>query len=283
LEQALAIDPNYARAYAALADSYITLSDYDLMPANEAYPKARKAALKALELDDSLAEAHTALAMIKANNDLDLTGAELAFKEAIKKNPHYPTAHQWYAELLAGMGRPEEALAQIHWAQRLEPLSQIIRAIEALVLNYARDYDRAIDRCQHLIKQDRTFGEIYAYLGFAYEQKGMYREAMDAYQNYSTLVGYNTPAATKIRTSPIQNAKDYWQKRLVLSNPPTGSDFEAAQALAMLGETNQALKRLKKTLSNRSYGIIYIKVHPNLDPLRTNPIFQEMLRRIHPQ
>jgi DNA-binding winged helix-turn-helix (wHTH) protein/TolB-like protein/Tfp pilus assembly protein PilF len=280
LEQAVALDPRYARAYAALADSYITLSDYELLPASEAFPKAREAAQKALAIDDSQAEAYTALAMIKARYDWDWAGADRAFQQAIEKNPNYATARQWYAEFLTGMGRHHEALEQIHQAQQLDPLSLIIESIEALNLNYARDYDGAIAQCRSVIRRDPSFGEVYAYLGFAYEQKGMFREAMDAYQQYSTLSGYNTPAAAAIRSAPVSDARDYWKKMVELAKPPTGSQLSAAQALAQLGETDQALALLEQACARHSYGILYLKVQPNLDPLRRDPRFQELMRRV---
>ena len=280
LGQAVALDPKYARAYAALADSYITLSDYDLLPSSEAFPKARDAAQKALAIDDSQAEAYTALAMIKARYDLDWAGADRTFQQAIEKNPNYATARQWYAEFLTGMGRHHEALEQIHQAQQLDPLSLIIESIEALNLNYARDYDAAIAQCKSVIGRDPSFGEVYAYLGFAYEQKRMFREAMDAYQQYSTLSGYNTPTAAAIRSSPVSDARDYWEKMVELSKPPTGSQLGAAQALAQLGETDKALALLEQACARRSYGILYLKVNPNLDPLRRDAKFKELMRRM---
>ena len=280
LEQAVALDPRYARAYAALADSYITLSDYDLLPSSEAFPKARDAAQKALAIDDSQAEAYTALAMIKARYDWDWAGADRTFQQAIEKNPNYATARQWYAEFLTGMGRHHEALEQIHQAQQLDPLSLIIESIEALNLNYAQDYDGAIAQCRSVIRRDPSFGEVYAYLGFAYEQKGMFREAMDAYQQYSTLSGYNTPAAAAIRSAPVADARDYWKKMVELSKPPTGSQLGAAQAWARLGESDKALALLEQACARRSYGILYLKVQPNLDPLRRDPRFKNLMRRV---
>ena len=127
---------------------------------------------------------------------------------------------------------------------------------------------------------DATFGEVYAYLGLAYEQKGMLREAMDAYQKYSTLTGYNTPEATRIRAAPIADSRDYWRKMVELARPPTGSEFDAVQAWSQLGETEKALELLEKVYANRDYHILYLKVHPNLDPLRHYPRFQDLLRRV---
>lgn len=278
-EQSIKHDPNYARAYAGLADSYITLSDYDALPARESYPKAKEAALKAMGIDYSLVEAHTSLAMIKASYEWDWRGAEQAFQRAIELNPNYATAHQWYAEYLAGMGRHEEALAEIRRAQELDPLSLIIRSVEAWVCYYARDYDQMLAQCQRVIELDPTFGEVYVYLGLAYEQKGMFREAMDAFQKYSTLMGYNTPKAAAIRATAIPNSIDYWRKMVKLAEPPTGSEFDAAQAWSQLGEPDKALDLLEQAYAKRDYHVMYLKVHPNLDPLRRDPRFQDLLRR----
>ncbi|HXG63633.1 MAG TPA: winged helix-turn-helix domain-containing protein [Blastocatellia bacterium] len=280
LERAVALDPKYARAHAARAESYITLNDYRLLPAEEAFPKAREAAQRALAIDDSLIEAHTALAMIKASYEWDWAGADRAFKQALEKNPHYATAHQWYAEFLSGMGRHEEALEHIRQAQQLEPLSLIIQAVEALVLVYARDYDGAIAQCQRVISRDPSFGEVYAYLRMAYEQKGMFREAMDAFQKYCALMGYDAPEIAALRASPVVDARDYWQKMLVLSRPPHGSELSAARAWAQLGETDKALAALEQVCAKPIYGIMYLKVHPNLDPLRSDPRFENLLRRV---
>mgnify|MGYP003580928845 CR=1 FL=1 len=280
LRQALALDPQYARASAALADCYITLSDYNLLPAGEAFPKAREAAQEALATDDSLGEAYTALAMIKASYDWDWKGADEAFQRAIEVNPNYATAHQWYSEYLAAMGRHDEALNEIRRAQQIDPLSLIIQSVEAWILYYKRDYDGMLAQCQRVIDRDPTFGEVYAYLGLAYEQKGMFRQAMDAFQKYSTLMGYNTPAASAIRAKPISNARDYWQRLAALAKPPTGSEFDGALALAQLGESDRAIDLLESACDKRDYQIMYLRVNPNLDSLRAHPRFKDLLRRV---
>jgi tetratricopeptide (TPR) repeat protein len=174
----------------------------------------------------------------------------------------------------------QEALEQIHQAQQLDPLSPIIQSIEALNLNYARDYDGAIAQCKRVISRDLSFGEIYAYLGFAYEQKGMFNEALDAYQTYSTLVGNNSPAATVVRSSRVAGAGDYWGKMIALSKLPGGSLLSAAQAFARLGEPDKALSLLEQAYARHSYGILYLKVQPNLDPLRSDPRFKDLLQRV---
>ncbi len=280
-EEAIKLDPNYARAYSGLSDSYITLADYGDLPAKEAYPKAKEAAQMALSLDGTSFEAYTSLAMVKSNYEWDWVGADVAFKRAIQMNPNYATAHQWYAEFLAGMNRKTEALDHIHQAEELDPLSLIIQAIEASILNYAREYDRAIDQAQRVIQRDPNFAEVYAYLGLAYAQKGMYRESMDSYEKYSTLMGRNTPEASAIRTAPVSGEKDYWLKMIELAKPPTGSDFDYAVSWSRLGEKSKAIGMLEKACENRSNSILYFKVDPNLDPLRSDPRFQALLKRVN--
>jgi DNA-binding winged helix-turn-helix (wHTH) protein/TolB-like protein/Tfp pilus assembly protein PilF len=188
-QQAINRDSNYAMAYAGLANVWITLSDYEVSPAHEAYPKAKKA----LALDGTLADAQTALAMASASYDWEWEVVDASFKRAIALDPNYATAHQWYAEYLAAMDRRVEALDQIHRAQELDPTSVIIRAAEAWILYFARDYDRVIAKSEQAIGMDAHFGEVYYFLAAAYEQKGMYREAMGAFQKHAELMGYNTP------------------------------------------------------------------------------------------
>jgi tetratricopeptide (TPR) repeat protein len=152
--------------------------------------------------------------------------------------------------------------------------------VEAWILYYARDYDGVLAQCQRVIERDPTFGEVYAYVGFAYEQKGKYRKAMDSFQKYSTLMGYNTRAAAAIRAKPISNARDYWQRLAELAKPPTGSEFDGAQAWAQLGESDRALDLLERAYDKRDSQIMYLEVNPNLDPLRSDPRFKDLLRRL---
>src|SRR5215510_8210526 len=205
------------------------------------------------------------------------------FQQAINRDSNYATAHQWYAEYLAAMDRQVEALDQIHHAQELDPTSVIIRADEAWILYFAHDYDRAIAKCQEAIGMDAHFGEVYYFLAAAYEQKGMYREAMDAFQKHAELMGYNTPRGEAIRTSVILNAQDYWWKRASIERlPGTGSASEGdlAEALAQLGEIDEAIALLERRFAARGYHIMYLKVHPNFDRLRSDPRFLKLLRSI---
>jgi Tfp pilus assembly protein PilF len=152
--QAIEKDPNYALAYAGLADSYILLGNFGLLPPKEEYGKAREAAMKALELDDALGEAHNALANVKAVYDWDWPGAEREYKRAIELNPGYATAHEWYGGLLSELGRHEEALAEIKRAQQLDPLSLIINTVSGWVLMQAGQDDLAIEQLRKTLEMD---------------------------------------------------------------------------------------------------------------------------------
>jgi TolB-like protein len=285
LQQSASEDPKYAVAYAGLADAWITASDYTVHPAREAYPKAKDAAEKALALDNTLAEAHTSLAMIRASYDWVWPVAEASFLRAINLNPSYPTAHQWYAEYLAGMGRHAEALAEIRKAQRLDPVSLVFQSVEAWVLYYARDYDGMIAQCQRTLDLDPNFAEAHVYLMRAYEQKGMYRQAMDAYQKWATLSGWSDAKGEAIRRAPVSGYADYWRKRVELERLSENiAPFNLAEALAQLDEKpeerDQAFALLDRCFAERDYHLMYLKVHPNLDRLRSDARFAALLRRV---
>jgi tetratricopeptide (TPR) repeat protein len=191
-QRALNVDPLYALAYAGLADCYIMLCEYGLLASEDSYPNGKAAALKALELDESLAEAHTSLGLITMLYDWDLAAAEKGFKRAIELNPNYATAHQWYAVHLAVSGRFDEAFAQIRQAQELDPLSPIISVNVARIHYFARQYDEALRCCRTILETEPTFGVAHKIMGLAYEQKGMSEEALAALQGALDLLG-DTP------------------------------------------------------------------------------------------
>ncbi len=283
--EAVEKDPSYALAYAGLADSYSLLSDYDGLLPKQAYPQAKKAAMQALELDERLAEAHAALAFIKAAYDWDWPGAESEYGRAIELNPNYETAHQWYAEYLTGMGRHEEAIAEIKRAREINPISLIINAVEVWVLYYARDYDQGIAQGQKVVEMDPQFAEVYEYLKRCYDQKGMYREAIAARQMRRKLAGYDAEETAALReASAATSAGVYWQKRLEQeveeSRREPSTAFEMAEIFAQLGKKDQAFAWLEKAYEERSLMMMYLKVAPNLDPLRSDPRFADLLRRV---
>jgi tetratricopeptide (TPR) repeat protein len=176
-QQATENDPGYARAYAGLADSYAMMSNYGFAPATDCMPQARAAALKALQIDDSLAEAHTSLAVIAQDYDWDWQMAEKEYRRAIELNANYATAHHWYAEYLAYQGRFHEALAESERARELDPLSLIIAADNGAIFYFSRQYDRAIERFRAVLDMDPGFARAHLVI-LAYAQKGQFAAAL---------------------------------------------------------------------------------------------------------
>lgn len=283
--QAIEKDPSYALAYVGLADSYSLLSDYDGLPARQAYPQAKRAAMRALELDNRLAEAHAALAFIKAAYDWDWPGAESEYRLAIELNPNYETAHQWYAEYLSGMGRHEEALAEIRRAREINPLSLIINAVESWILYNARRYDEAIVQGQKVLEMDPQFAEVYEYLKRCYDLKGMYKEAIVARQMRRKFAGVDPEETATLReASAATSAAAYWQKRLeqeiVESKREPSGAFDMAEIYAQLGEKDRAFTLLEEAYEERDFLMMYLKVLPTLDPLRSDTRFADLQRRV---
>jgi len=173
-QQAIYKDPNYALAYAGLADSYAVLAINTDAPPRESFPQAKAAAIKALELDDTLVEAHATMLQIKAEYDWDWSGVEKEYRRAVELNPNYPTTHLYYSIYLIKTGRHEEAVAEIKRAQELDPFSFIINAVVGRVFFFARRYDEAIEACYKTLELDPNFFVAHLFLGRAYKEKRMY-------------------------------------------------------------------------------------------------------------
>ena len=283
-DEAVAKDPNYALAYVGLADAYSLLADYSGASPKESYEKARTAALKALELDDNLAEAHTSLAYVKMYYFRDWQGAENGYRRAIALNPNYATAHQWYSEYLTAMGRFEEALAEIRRAKEIDPLSPIVNAGEVWTLYFARRYDEAIAQGLKIVEMNPEFAEIHEYLKRCYDQKGMYREAIAARQTRRKLAGFDSPETAALKAAADASNRDvYWRKRLEQETDDAHrempANYDTAEIFAQLGEKEKAFEWLEKAFQERIYTMMYLKVAPNLDPLRSDPRFDDLLRR----
>jgi serine/threonine-protein kinase len=285
-QQAIDRDPGSAQAYAGLADCYHMLTAWDLMAPGEAYPRAKAAALKALEIDDTLAEAHTSLGITKFADDWDWAGAEKEHKRAIELNPGYATGHNFYAQYLIFMGRHDEAIAEIKRAQELDPLSPMINAIEAFVLFFARRYDEAIAQCRKTLELNAGFLPAHLYLGWAFEQKKLYNEAISEYQKAVALEedspalaaelarGYAAAGRRTEALKIVSDLRDLPQKRYV-------SPYRTAQVYIALGDADQAFVWLEKAREEREYYFIILKVDPRADPLRSDPRFQDLLRRMN--
>ncbi len=283
--QAIHKDPNYALAYVGLADAYNILSGWNAISPKEGFPKARAAATKALEIDDELAEAHTALGTVKHFYDWDWQGAEREFKRAIEINPNYADAHKMYAFYLSAMGRFDEALAEMKRAQELDPLSLEKIAGAGDILRYQRQYDQAIEKYQKALEMDSNSGFAHWAIGNAYVNQGMYLEAIAEYQKAIPLSGDSPdePASLGYAFALSGKGKEAFQiiddlKRRSKESyiPPT----LIAMVYAGLGENEQAFEWLDKAYDGQDSNLVYLKVDPMFDNLRSDPRYANLWRRV---
>jgi TolB-like protein/Tfp pilus assembly protein PilF len=280
-QQAIAKDPNYARAYAGLADTFGLISVWQWGPPNELMPKARNAAVKALELDENLAEAHTSLALIAENYDYDWPTAEKEFRRAIELDPGYATAHQWYAECLSFQGRFDEALAESERARQLDPLSLIIATDHAVILYFSRQYDRAIAQFQSVIDMDPHFDRATMIIN-AYVEEGRFAEALEEVKRGLPPDDSPWTVGTKAYVygrwgQTAQAERELAKLKRMIRDPD--SWFLALPYVAT-GRKDQAIAVLQKAYAERSNAVLMIKVEPAFDPLRSDPRFQDLLRRV---
>jgi TolB-like protein/DNA-binding winged helix-turn-helix (wHTH) protein/Flp pilus assembly protein TadD len=287
-EQATHKDPQYALAYAGLADSYgiIGATIFGSMPAREAAPKAKAAALHALEIDPTLAEAANSLATVKFNYDWDWAGAAEGFKRAIELNPAYPTAYQRYSLYLVAMGRFQESFDQITKARALDPLSISINTSLGWRLYLARQYDRSIEQLRNTLEMDPTYELPHLLLGRAYQQKGDFARAIPEFQKAVEL-SHNTPlmVSALARANALAGNKVQAEKLLAdlmaKSKREYVSPFYIAMVIEGLGRTALAMDWLEKAFDDRSNGLVFLKVDPELDSLRTNARFVELQRQLN--
>jgi serine/threonine protein kinase/Tfp pilus assembly protein PilF len=279
-QQAIAKDPTYALAYAGLADCYTGLAGFGFVPAKEGYPKALEEALKALEIDDKLAEAHASLAFIKSNYDWDWSGAEQEFKRAIELNPGSATAHHFYGLALAYMGgRFEEAIDESKRAVELDPLSLIINADLGHVFYEARKYELAIEQERKTLEMDPNFNPAQHWLGLAYLQKSMDKEGIAEFEKEFPFLGYAYAVAG--RRAEAQQVLD---KLNELSKQKYVPAVSMARIYVGLGEKDKAFEWLEKAYLDGSIGGgTGIAVDPIFDPLRSDPRFMDILRRMNLQ
>jgi TolB-like protein/DNA-binding winged helix-turn-helix (wHTH) protein/Flp pilus assembly protein TadD len=283
--QAIDEDPRYAQSYSGLADTYALLGDwqYAVMTPKEALPKAKAAAIKALELDSSLGEAHNSLAFCLDGFEWDFPAAEKEFQRAIELNPGYATAHHWYAWHLSLLGRYDEAIAEMKKAENLDPLSLIINADLAEILLLAHSYDESIRQSRKTIEMDPNFALAHNQLGQAYLQKQMRDEAITELQKAVQLsAGSPTCMANLARAYAASGRKSEAAKLLNDLKKRSNSTYSRAPEIAMiyaaLGERDQAMLWLEKGYEERfNPGVL---LRPGFDPLRADPRFQELVRRI---
>ena len=285
-QRAADTDATYARAYVGLADSYVLIGGYSGHPQAEFRQKARAAALRAVELDENSAEAHTALALIVQNYDWDWQTAEREFRRAIELNPNYATAHHWYAEHLTWRGRFDEAFSESARARQLDPLSLIIAADHGAILYYSRQYDRAIEQFRAVRELDPSFLRANLIVS-AYAQKGLFAEALaDIERRRPDHDPPNAPwywsgqAYAYGRTGQRVQAQHALQE-LVSVNRKQEVDASAfVWAYVGMGDKDQAFAWLEKAYSQHSNVLTNLKVEPYFDPLRDDPRFKDLLRRV---
>ena len=285
-EQAIALDPNYALAYTGLAEAYVILPNYTAVVASrEAFSKAKAAALKALQLDDKLAEAHTALADVLFD-DFDLAGSISEFQRAIALNPNYATAHQWYGcDPLRALGRFDEAIAEGKRAVELDPLSPIINSDLAQTLSIARRYDEAIAQFHKTLEIDPMFWVAHSALGGALERKGDLPAAIAEFtkaQQLSDDLRARVPlAAAKAQSGNKEAAVQMLAELEELARHSNVRAYWRALLYLSLGNRDEAIRWLEKgTADHEGLDIAYIKVEPLLDPLRGDPRFEALVQKV---
>lgn len=280
-EQAIGKDPNYALAYAGLADSYALLGVFHLPP-REAFPKAKEAALNALRIDDHLAEAHAALGHIKVQYEYDWADAEKEYRRAIDLNPNYANAHHFYAIYLTMMGRFDEGLDEINRAEELEPSSLFIHTNFGGILYQARRYDEAINQFKSVLEMNPNIDLAHSFLGYAYLQKGMYEQAIAEFQKRTTPAtgssgdlgqAYGLSGRRSEALKEIDKLQELSKQRYV-------APYNLALIYTSLDDKDNALEWLEKAYEDRSTLLIWIKVDPRLDNLRSDARFKAVIKRM---
>jgi TolB-like protein/DNA-binding winged helix-turn-helix (wHTH) protein/Tfp pilus assembly protein PilF len=284
-QQAIAEDPNYARAYAGLASTYGLMSTWGLGSPNQLMPKARTAALKALQLDGTLPKAHTALALVAEMYDYDWPKAEKEFRRAIELAPGYATAHQWYAEYLSCLGRFEEALAESDRARQLDPMSLVVASDRGWVQYRARQYDRAIVQGRAVLDMDPNFLHAASLLSASYLEQRRFPQALEVVNRYIR------PKSEAWAQACEATVYGKWERRTeaeqALSKFEQLDLNDSLDQRALLGisiatrQNDRAIAILQKAVSEHSHIVIALKVDPGYDSLRSDPRFQDLLRQVH--
>jgi TolB-like protein/Flp pilus assembly protein TadD len=285
-QQAIAKDPTYAAANAGLADCLSMLGWWGFAPPDDGCGKGKKLALKALEMDDTLGEAHASLAWATIHYDYDFRTAEREYERAIELNPRYATAHQWFGLNLSMMGRAEQALAKIKQALRLDPLSVIINGTLGMVYWCAREFDQQIDQLERTLELDSTYAHMHWGLGSAYLGKSLYEPAIAELQKAVQLslgaavfvgslgAAYGTAGRRDDAQKILDQLREFSQQRYV-------TPYVMGMICAALNKNDEALRYLEDAYRDRAAWMIFLKVDPRLDNLRSDPRFQDLLRRMN--
>lgn len=285
LREAIKLDGSYALAYAGVADCYSGLAIWNERPPRKSFPAAKKAVMKALGLDDTLAEAHDALAIIREFYDWDFAGAEKEHLRALDLNPHSLMIRRRFAGYLSRMGRHDEAIAQMNLARELDPLSSNINMDLGGIFYYARQYDRAIEQCRETLEINPDFGGPHILISLALLKKGMNREAITEAQKALGLLGDNPDEVAHIgyayaKSGRQKKALEVLAQLRRLSDRRYVPPYLMAYIYAGLKDKEQAFEWLEKAYQERSYVLVALKTLPIFDDLREDPRFDDLLRRV---
>jgi serine/threonine protein kinase/Tfp pilus assembly protein PilF len=285
LEQAIQSDPSYAEAYAGLADCYNMLVNYSVLPPNEAFPKAKEAAEKALELNENLAEAHTARAFIYFMWEWNWDDAGREYRRAIELKPNYSSALQWYSSLLAATGRTDEALAEVKQARDLDPFSLSIAAHPGWINYLSRDAEATVREAKQALKLDPNFLPARRYLALGYDLQGKYNESVPEFQKALSL----SPGSTLLKAelgyayAKAGRREDALRTLDELQRSPgqrRASPFHLALIHVGLGENDRAIELLNQACDERAERLVWLRADPRFDSLRLDPRFNEIMIRM---
>jgi TolB-like protein/lipopolysaccharide biosynthesis regulator YciM len=284
--EAIAKDSNYAPAYAGLADCYNLLSVWGSLSSRETFPKAKDAALKALQLDPTSAEAYTSLAFATYRNDWDFAGAEKYFRKATQLNPNYATAHQWYGEFLGDLRRYDQSIAESQQAEQLDPLSDIVGSDLADAYLHAGRYPEAVDELKKILAIDPGFSPAHLYLASAYFLEGKPAEDAEEKEVYARLTGDTHPLQVmqiKREWTSGDPIKARQQLQALLKRPRTGPFFDyftIAQLYLTVGDEEKAFECLETAYRERSWWLVTLLVDPGFASVRNDPRLLDLARRV---
>jgi tetratricopeptide (TPR) repeat protein len=286
-EQVIRKDPDYALAYAGLADCYSMLAQVYVLPPKEAFPKAKALAKKALEIDETLAEAHTSLAFALSFFDWDWAGAEREFRRAIELNPNYATAHQWFAMgLLVNLGRTSEAIEEIHKALELDPLSLIINTAAGYVYLHAGREDKAVEQAEKILDMDPTFGFAHMILGDVNKRRGKYEEAVEGILKGSSFAGFlsQQEVATLQEAYASSGWTGYLRRWLEIMQSKAEQGqvlfYDMASLCARLADTENAIGWLEKAYEEHDYSLSGLLMDDEFEKLRSDPRFVQLMKKM---
>ena len=282
--QAVQQDPRYALAYAGLADTYSLMGDYGYLASSDAWPKAKTAAMQALDIDNTLAEAHTSLGLVKEHFEWDWPGAEQEFRRAIELNPNSANGHHWFGEYLTNMGQFEEGLRETRKAEEIDPLSRLINTTIGWQLYLAGQNDQAIEQLRKVLDIDPKFAPARRLLEGIYAQMGKYKEAVAEREKMLSLFGGSELAASveeDFSKSGYRGVLQSWVEGLTeVSKHAHVSSYSIGEAYTRMGEKEKAIKWLQQAYDEHDTEMVSLGVEPVFNPMRGDVRFQEILRRM---